>query len=122
MSVSKWAYSPEKCDGDYCPGDCDNCGKAEEEETGKYVRREAVKVFFTWWVRKHQELGNYKEEFMADVDRIKSADVEPMKTGRWNKYGTNESNQVPCCSLCGVAQYWRTKYCPACGAKMEDGR
>ena len=28
MSVSKWAYSPEKCDGDYCPGDCDFCSKA----------------------------------------------------------------------------------------------
>jgi len=27
MSVSKWAYSPERCDGDYCPGDCDRCSK-----------------------------------------------------------------------------------------------
>jgi hypothetical protein len=32
MSVSLWAYSPEKCDGDYCAGDCDYCQKAEEEE------------------------------------------------------------------------------------------
>lgn len=23
-----WAYT-ERCDGDYCPGDCDRCGKAE---------------------------------------------------------------------------------------------
>lgn len=30
MSVSKWAYSPEVCDGDYCPGECDLCPKAEE--------------------------------------------------------------------------------------------
>ena len=30
MSVSKWAYSPKKCDGDFCPGDCDECEKAEE--------------------------------------------------------------------------------------------
>lgn len=33
MSVSKWAYTPEKCDGDYCPGDCDNCNKANEDES-----------------------------------------------------------------------------------------
>lgn len=39
MSVSKWDYIPEKCDGDYCPGDCDNCPKGnqdvdpEEDET-----------------------------------------------------------------------------------------
>lgn len=32
MSVSKWAYEPEKCDGDYCCGDCDFCNKADEEE------------------------------------------------------------------------------------------
>ena len=31
MSVSKWAYNPEKCDGDFCHGDCDNCGKADLE-------------------------------------------------------------------------------------------
>ena len=28
-----WAYSPEKCDGDYCPGDCDNCYKVELNDT-----------------------------------------------------------------------------------------
>ena len=25
MSVSKWAYEPEKCDGKPCVGDCDYC-------------------------------------------------------------------------------------------------
>lgn len=28
MSVSKWAYEPDKCDGDFCIGECDRCGKA----------------------------------------------------------------------------------------------
>lgn len=31
MSVSKWRYSPEKCDGDFCPGDCDKCPKCWED-------------------------------------------------------------------------------------------
>ena len=30
MSVSKWAYVAEKCDGDYCCGDCDSCPKADD--------------------------------------------------------------------------------------------
>lgn len=30
MSVSKWAYEPEKCDGDFCVGDCDFCPKADD--------------------------------------------------------------------------------------------
>ena len=25
-----WGYEPKKCDGDYCPYDCDKCGKADE--------------------------------------------------------------------------------------------
>lgn len=30
MSVSKWAYSPKKCDGQPCPGDCDFCSLQDE--------------------------------------------------------------------------------------------
>lgn len=29
MSVSKWAYTPEKCDGQPCVGDCDMCSKKD---------------------------------------------------------------------------------------------
>ena len=32
MSVSKWAYEPDKCEGDYCVGDCDLCNKKWEYE------------------------------------------------------------------------------------------
>lgn len=31
MSVSKWNYSPEKCDGKPCPGDCDFCSLETEK-------------------------------------------------------------------------------------------
>lgn len=30
MSVSRWAYDPEICDGGGCPGDCDLCNKPNE--------------------------------------------------------------------------------------------
>jgi len=33
MSVSKWAYESDKCDGGYCIGDCDKCMKAELNDT-----------------------------------------------------------------------------------------
>lgn len=32
MSVSKWAYSPSKCEGSPCIGECDKCSKAERDE------------------------------------------------------------------------------------------
>ena len=30
MSVSRWAYDPEICDGGGCPGECDLCNKPNE--------------------------------------------------------------------------------------------
>ena len=35
MSMGRWAYEPDKCDGDYCPGDCDKCRKQAEQEDAK---------------------------------------------------------------------------------------
>jgi len=32
MSVSLWSWEADKCDGDYCIGDCDLCQKAEEHD------------------------------------------------------------------------------------------
>ncbi len=31
MSVSKYAYTPEFCDGQYCIGDCDLCQLRDAE-------------------------------------------------------------------------------------------
>ena len=32
MGVHTWAYDPERCDGDYCPCNCDVCSKAQESD------------------------------------------------------------------------------------------
>lgn len=32
MSCDMWAYEPDKCDGQPCPGDCDFCSRAEDWE------------------------------------------------------------------------------------------
>ena len=44
MSVSKWAYTPEVCDGGGCPGDCDLCDKPknmeDEDDMTDYIKRE----------------------------------------------------------------------------------
>lgn len=48
MSVSMWCYTPEKCDGDYCRGDCDNCRKAGilTDEDAEYYREMCEWDFF----------------------------------------------------------------------------
>lgn len=38
MSVDKWAYNPETCEGRACPGDCDHCDIPKNPE--KYGAQE----------------------------------------------------------------------------------
>ena len=46
MSCSKWAYEPEYCDGEPCPGDCDLCGKAQENEDRRQEKEEHFRTRF----------------------------------------------------------------------------
>lgn len=46
MSCSKWAYLPEKCDYDYCVGDCDFCHKADDD--GEEVTVEEIVKSIRW--------------------------------------------------------------------------
>jgi len=65
MSCSKWAYDPEKCDGDYCVGDCDYCHKADEEEVTVEEIVESVR-----WKRLGREIP--KEELRTvSIDEIR---------------------------------------------------
>lgn len=32
MGINTWSYTPEKCDGDYCPCNCNKCPKAYDGE------------------------------------------------------------------------------------------
>ena len=65
MSCSKWAYTPQKCDGDYCIGECDLCGKRDIDvtvhcEDCKYSRFEGVDYICD----KH---SGHKKRFGEDV-------------------------------------------------------
>lgn len=57
-----------------------------------------------------------------DVESIPTADVEPVRHGRW--IATNDENKKRC-SECDIihliAQYphGKANYCPNCGAKMD---
>ena len=49
------------------------------------------------------------------VDKIPSADVAPVRHGRWKRCGKNLGE----CSECGEVVAIRNKYCPNCGCKMD---
>ena len=65
-----------------------------------------------------------RSAFYALIDDMPAADVAPVRHGRWLKgsYVCGETEWK--CSSCKETE-WRTssarlKYCPFCGAKMED--
>lgn len=58
-------------------------------------------------------------------DDLPTADVQPVKRGRWEN--TNTPNQLRCsnCEIIHlIAQYPHgdIKYCPNCGARMDGGK
>ena len=64
MSVSLWAYEPSICDGNACPGDCDLCSKAfedEEEIQGfDYAEEQRVRESFSYRTHKYdRETGDW---------------------------------------------------------------
>ena len=40
MSVSLYAYDPDRCDGDICPCDCQFCSKNHENGGNDYLEEE----------------------------------------------------------------------------------
>ena len=45
-------------------------------------------------------------------------DAEPVRHGKWIEYPTADGmNQ---CSACGVLRFGESKYCPNCGARMDE--
>lgn len=90
-----------------------------------YISREAAKEFFA-----NMDAGNghgystllQPEEFAEYFDEFPTADVEPVRHGRWEKRGPSWY-----CTYCGVGYRItygnipasRHNYCPNCGAKMD---
>ena len=46
---------------------------------------------------------------------------EPVRHGRWTKDGCEYRYFYYRCSVCGVDNDGRTKFCPRCGARMDGG-
>ena len=75
------------------------------------------------------ESGIYADAYndlAEDFHRIPAADVEPVRHGRWERCFEDWRQQIEGdeCSVCGFEYYGtgirRFRYCPSCGAKMED--
>ena len=59
------------------------------------------------------------EQFAEDIEEIQTADVAPVRHGRWGNYDTYSDGYR--CSCCNLVHRTCTTYCPNCGAKMDGG-
>ena len=77
-----------------------------------------IKVFLSAYAE--EPILVYKKE---DIDRRTAADVAPVVHGKW--LFVNPPTEIidwEECSVCGYANYnfSHYKYCPNCGAKMDE--
>lgn len=54
MSVSKWRYDPDMCEGRPCCGDCDECEEGEEMNA---LNDLYVRALDPEWQRAHRAMG-----------------------------------------------------------------
>lgn len=96
----------------------------------EYINREAIMKFPIRKDHCDKEHANGHfingiESVLEYVENLPSADVAPVRYGRWEKQSGLYS-----CSECGttcpydvqadVIEYWACNYCPNCGTKMEQ--
>ena len=95
-----------------------------------YISREALKEVFEnadadvceSYPDGHCDWGFGRKNINDVIDGVPTADVEPVRHGRWEP-----GNQI--CPVCGEDKFkdlyadiwsdWSPAYCPNCGAKME---
>lgn len=96
----------------------------------EYITKEQVIEWFRPYG--HTDEGVPYYVLVTDIREMKSADVAPVRHGRWISL-TKCSNAGVYCSICHKKVYkedyaWcnrknklRSSYCPNCGAKMNGG-
>lgn len=56
------------------------------------------------------------------VEGVPSADVAPVRHGKWIPFHAEFAGDIQYCSVCEIGFSARTDYCPHCGAVMDGWR
>lgn len=62
---------------------------------------------------------NERTAFKHIIADFPSADVAPVRRGRWLCVDA-DTEQFFLCNRCKKKEYWESNYCPYCGAKMNE--
>lgn len=90
----------------------------------EYIKKEeSIKISESYGLKNGSTLGRHSgiADCIAEaISLIPSADVAPVRHGRWRAYS---DCGVTRCSVCdwSIEECVDYKYCPNCGAKMDGG-
>lgn len=109
----------------------------------KYVKVEYLKeIADKVYMREARNAPTFEHEvlnravydvLLTILDAAPAENVTPIKPGRWERVHKYDEDSAVCCSACGerfdyidgvcylVSGSELPKYCPNCGAKMENG-
>lgn len=90
----------------------------------EYIEREALKewLYETMSAQTTTVGMAYVRDFWNKVLDTPAADVAPVVHGRWDAKIMKDigTYTVYWCSKCNCCSYFKHKYCPHCGARMDD--
>lgn len=88
----------------FCYAYCDNCEKEMNEDLCGDCHR------------KYQNWAASKKIISKTINSLPSAE----RRGRWIVKPHKMMGESPCCSECGSFNSIEYRYCPNCGAKMDE--
>lgn len=89
-----------------------------------FIDREAVTEYLMGRIKDYLEMDDRLATIplkfaMAYIQHLPTADVEPVRHGRWEQSIFAEDFKR--CSVCSSIWSRTSNYCPHCGAKMDGG-
>ena len=102
---------------------CNGCPYADEENCDVHVYNDAKELI----KEQNQRIWDLlvENETLREEKQRPAAewldDTEHLIVGERNKESTVDGVDTFRCSWCGYYQYYKTPYCPHCGAEMEEG-
>ena len=82
----------------------------------EYIEREATIAWFMPYAHAGESID--ADVVISDIKGMKSADVAPVRHGRWLCVDT-DTEQFFLCNRCKKKEYWESDYCPSCGCRMD---
>ena len=84
----------------------------------EYIEREAAIAWFMPYAHTGESID--ADVVISDIKGMKTADVAPVRHGRWLCVDT-DTEQFFLCNMCNGKEYWETEFCPNCGCRMDGG-